>query len=47
VAAVRYQERGRLSIEYDHNRNALGIGPGGAPLTLGRDALLLRGQLVF
>lgn len=38
---------GRLSLEYDHNTNALGRTTGGAPTTLGADALTLRAQLVF
>ena len=38
---------GRLTVEYDHNTNALGIAAGGAPTTLGSDALTLRAQLVF
>jgi len=47
VAAAQHARYGRLSIEYDHSRNALGRRPSGAPTTLGRDALLLRAQLVF
>jgi len=37
----------RLMIEYDINRNPLGIGANGSPTTLGTNALTLRAQLVF
>jgi len=37
----------RLLIEYDINRNPLGIGANGSPTTLGTNALTLRAQLVF
>lgn len=37
----------RLLLEYDVNRNPLGIGPNGAPTTLADNALTLRAQLVF
>lgn len=47
VIAAHYRDQGRLSLEYDRNRNALGLGPSGAPITLGSDTLTLRGQLVF
>lgn len=47
IAALQYAGIGRLSVEYDHNRNALGRTVGGAPTTLGRDTLLVRAQLVF
>lgn len=47
VAAAQYARVGRLSIEYDHNRNALGRTSGGAPTTLGRDTLTVRAQMVF
>ncbi|HNN91552.1 MAG TPA: hypothetical protein PKI03_04760 [Pseudomonadota bacterium] len=44
TAGVTYPGLARLSIEYQHNQNGLGRGPGGLPTTLGRDALLLRAQ---
>lgn len=47
AAAVQQRGLGRLTLEYDHNRNALGRGAGGAPTTLGREAVMLRGQIVF
>jgi hypothetical protein len=34
-------------IEYDINRNPLGIGANGSPTTLADNALTLRAQLVF
>ena len=37
----------RVVVQYDRNWNALGRFPSGFPRTLGRDALTLRGQLVF
>ena len=36
-----------LLLEYDINRNPLGIGPNGAPTSLAANALTLRAQLVF
>jgi hypothetical protein len=47
VIAAQYRGYARLSLEYDNNRNALGLGIGGTPVTLGRDRLTLRGQVVF
>lgn len=47
VAAAQHARIGRLSVEYDHNRNALGRTSGGAPTTLGRDVLMVRAQMVF
>ena len=38
---------GRLTVEYDHNVNALGRTTSGAPTTLGADALTVRAQLAF
>lgn len=38
---------GRLTVEYDHNTNALGRTAGGLPTTLGSDALTFRAQMVF
>jgi hypothetical protein len=37
----------RLLLEYDINRNPLGIGANGAPTSLAANALTLRAQLVF
>ena len=37
----------RVLLEYDRNWNPLGRYPSGFPRTLGRDALTLRGQLVY
>jgi hypothetical protein len=47
VAAVMYQPYGRLSLEWDHNWNALGVATTGAGETLGADVVTLRGQVVF
>jgi hypothetical protein len=47
VLAVQYGGMARLSLEYDNNRNGLGLAAGGTPITLGRDALTVRGQVVF
>ncbi|HXX68923.1 MAG TPA: hypothetical protein VEK07_17180 [Polyangiaceae bacterium] len=46
VAMLRYAQA-RLLLEYDVNRNPLGIGANGAPTTLADNALTLRTQLVF
>ena len=46
MAMLRYQGA-RLLLEYDINRNPLGIGANGAPTTLADNALTLRGQVVF
>ncbi len=46
MAMLRY-EGARLLLEYDINRNPLGIGANGAPTTLADNALTLRGQVVF
>ena len=37
----------RLMLEYQHNRNALGMASDGSPTTLAADTLTLRGQMVF
>ena len=37
----------RLMLEYQHNRNALGVAADGSPTTLAADTLTLRGQMVF
>jgi len=46
MGMLRY-EQARLLLEYDINRNPLGIGANGAPTSLAANALTLRGQLVF
>jgi hypothetical protein len=47
VAAVFYPPVARLSLEWDHNKNALGRDASGAPTTLGADVVTLRGQVVY
>lgn len=47
AAAARLPPWGRLVVEYDHQRNALGRTQGGLPTTLNSDALTLRGEVVF
>lgn len=47
AAAALHPRYGRLSIEYQHNRNALGRSASGFPTTLGRDAVLARAQVTF
>lgn len=42
-----YPRYGRLAVEYQHNRNALGRSAAGIPITLGRDVLLVRAQASF
>jgi hypothetical protein len=46
MGMLRYRG-GRLLLEYDINKNPLGIGANGAPTTLAANALTLRGQMVF
>jgi hypothetical protein len=46
MGMLRYGQQ-RLLLEYDINRNPLGIGINGSPTTLADNALTLRGQLVF
>ncbi len=46
LGMFRYEDA-RLSLEYDHNSNALGRSASGAPTTLKSDALTLRAQLRF
>jgi hypothetical protein len=46
MGMLRYRS-GRLVLQYDHNTNALGRDPNGAPTTLKDDALTLRGQVTF
>jgi hypothetical protein len=47
MGMLRYGAGQRLLLEYDINRNPLGIGANGVPTTLADNALTLRGQLVF
>jgi hypothetical protein len=47
AAAWIYAPALRFTLEYDHNRNALGRLPSGFPRTLGSDVVTLRGQLIF
>jgi hypothetical protein len=47
AVAVRYPPWGRLTVEYDHNTNALGRTLSGVATTLGSDALTLRAQVSF
>lgn len=45
--AVQFPRYGRISAEYQHQRNALGRSAGGTPTTLGKDSVMLRAQVVF
>jgi hypothetical protein len=47
MGMARYGAGARLLLEYDINRNPLGVGASGAPTTLADNALTLRGQMVF
>lgn len=47
TAAALHPRYGRLSIEYQQNRNALGRSASGMPITLGKDVVLLRAQVVY
>jgi hypothetical protein len=47
MGMLRYGDGARLLVEYDINRNPLGIGPSGTPTTLANNAVTLRGQVVF
>lgn len=47
TAAVQHPRFGRLSVEYENNRNSLGRSASGMPITLGRDVVLLRAQGSF
>jgi hypothetical protein len=47
AVAARWQKLARLTLEYDHNDNALGRTTTGLPTRLANDALTLRGQVVF
>jgi hypothetical protein len=46
MGMLRYRGA-RFLLEYDINRNPLGVSANGAPTTLANNALTLRGQLVF
>ncbi len=46
MAMARYHEA-RLLLEYDINRNPLGVAADGSPTTLADNTLTLRGQLVY
>jgi hypothetical protein len=46
MGMLRYGQA-RLVLEYDFNRNPLGLAANGAPTTLADDALTLRAQVVF
>jgi hypothetical protein len=46
MAAVRSGTK-RLTVEYDHNQNPLGLDAAGAPSTSERDRLTVRGQVEF
>jgi hypothetical protein len=47
VMGMLRHRQARLLLEYDIDRNPLGIGANGAPTTLADNALTLRGQVVF
>ncbi len=47
MASWRWRRTARVLAEYDHQANALGRGPGGAPTTLGADRLTLRAEVSF
>jgi hypothetical protein len=47
MGMLRYRAGARLLLEYDINRNPLGVGSNGAPTTLADNELTLRGQVVF
>jgi hypothetical protein len=47
VAAVTYPPYARLTLEWDHNTNALARLPSGAPATLGADQVTFRAQVLF
>jgi hypothetical protein len=39
--------RNRLTLEYQHNHNALAVSANGSPTTLAADTMTVRGQMVF
>ncbi len=47
VAAAMYAPYARLTLEWDHNKNAMGRAPSGAPATLGADQVTFRAQVLF
>ncbi len=47
TASALLGRMGRVSCEYQNHRNALGRSAAGVPTTLGRDAVLIRAQVVF
>jgi hypothetical protein len=47
TAAWRWVGQNRVTLEYQHNGNALGRSPSGAPTTLAADTLTVRGQVAF
>jgi hypothetical protein len=47
AAAVMYAPYARLTLEWDHNRNALARTASGAPATLGADQVTFRAQVLF
>jgi hypothetical protein len=47
LIAWRYADTGRLTLQYDHNRNPLGRAPSGQPDTLAADRITLRAQVKF
>lgn len=47
TAAVQHPRYGRVAVEYNNQRNALGRTAAGAPTTLGRDSVVLRAQVAF
>ncbi len=47
TVAVQHPRYGRVSVEYNNNRNALGRTAAGIPTTLGRDSVVLRTQVSF
>jgi hypothetical protein len=47
MAMARYHDSARLLLEYDINRNPLGVAADGSPTTLADNTLTLRAQLVY
>ncbi len=45
--AVQHPRYGRISAEYQNQRNALGRSASGVPTTLGKDSVMLRAQVMF
>ena len=42
-----YAPYARLTLQWDHNQNALARSPSGAPATLGADQVTFRAQVLF